>query len=232
MPTSPTALRTAGDRAASRERTRGRLLAVGRRAFAKKGLAGTNLKDDILVPARVSVGSFYHQFRDKTDLFVAVLEQHGETFRAMIHAAHMRGEHVDPAEAGRHSYDTVFRIAEQNDDLFRILARERESEDPRVRSYLRDSHRRWVDSLAEDYRRLGLGSVASEPLHLAAEIISAMTAGTVLNYLDLPARERTAKRERIIDALVQFTLGGLVGLLGTPPPPRRRRAVKTTKGER
>src|SRR5215813_5824106 len=101
-----------GGRADSRARTRGRLLAVARRAFARKGLAGTNLKEDILVPARVSVGSFYHQFRDKTDLFVAVLEEHSATFRAMIHAAHVRGETSDAAEAARHSYDTVFRIAE------------------------------------------------------------------------------------------------------------------------
>jgi AcrR family transcriptional regulator len=215
VPATPAALRTV-DRASSRERTRSRLLAVGRRAFGRKGLAGTNLKEDILVPARVSVGSFYHQFRDKTDLFVAVLEEHGQTFRAMIHAAHVRGETIDAAEAARHSYDTVFRIAEQNDDLFRILARERESTDPRVRAYLRDSRRRWVDGLTEDYRRMGGGSFADEPLRVAAELISAMTEGAVLNYLDLPARERSAQRRATIDALVRFTLGGLVGLLGAP----------------
>ncbi len=129
-------------RAESRERTRARLLAVARRAFAKKGLAGTNLKDDVLQPARVSVGSFYHQFRDKTDLFLAILEAHSATFRTMMRAAHSRVEIGEPAAMARHSYETVLRIAEENDDLFRIMAREHESEDARVRAYLRDNRRR------------------------------------------------------------------------------------------
>src|SRR5882757_5534780 len=146
----------AAPRASSRALTRARLLAVGRRVFARKGHAGANLKEDILVPARVSVGSFYHQFRDKTDLLLAILEDHSRTFLAMIQEAHRPREESEPGEIARHSFETVFRIAEHNDDLFRIMVRERESEDPRVRGYLRDNHRRWIESLADDYRRAGL----------------------------------------------------------------------------
>lgn len=215
-------------RAASRERTRARLLAVGRRAFARKGHAGTNLKEDILVPARVSVGSFYHQFRDKTDLLLAILEDHSQTFLAMIQEAHRPRPGSEPREIARHSFETVFRIAEQNDDLFRIMVRERESEDPRVRAYLRDNHQRWIESLAADYRRAGLGEPGgADDLTLAAELISATTLGTVLGYLDRPAREREKHRARLIDGLVRFTIGGLLAL-GTPVP-RRRPAKRTTK---
>src|SRR5262245_24005929 len=86
-----------------RQRTRRRLLQVGRRAFARKGHAGTNLREDILVPARVSVGSFYHQFRDKTDLFLAILDEHSQTFRGMIHEVHLSRELAGPAALARHS---------------------------------------------------------------------------------------------------------------------------------
>jgi len=213
------ALKTATSRSESREQTRSRLLAVGRRAFAKKGLAGTNLKDDVLVPARVSVGSFYHQFRDKTDLFLAILEAHSRTFRTMIRAAHSRVEIGEPGEVARHSFETVFRIAEENDDLFRIMAREHESEDARVRSYLRDNRRRWIEGLADDYRRLGLAGIGGdEALVLAAELVSAMTMGAVLSYLDVPARERPAARARLIEGLVRFTIGGLPALAALEPP--------------
>jgi len=222
-------------RSVSRAQTRQRLLAVGRHAFARKGYAGTNLKDDILVPAGVSVGSFYHQFRDKTDLFLEILREHSETFRAMMHATHNPAAAGDPVELARHSFATVFRVAEENDDLFRIMARERESDDARVRTYLRDNYRQWIASLAADYHRMGL--IAAEDAHtaeLAAELISALTAGTILTYLDYPVEQRPRVRARLLDGLVQFTLGGVPGLAGGVHTgrPRRRRTTRSKKGAR
>src|SRR5713226_5603547 len=92
----------------SREQTRTRLLEVGRPAFARKGYAGTNLKEDILLPAGVSVGSFYHQFRDKTDLFLEILRAHSRTFRVMIREAHLASTEATPGDVARHSFATVF----------------------------------------------------------------------------------------------------------------------------
>lgn len=218
-------------RATSREQTRARLLAVGRHVFARKGHAGANLKEDILVPAQVSVGSFYHQFRDKTDLLLAILEEHAQTFRAMIQEAHLPRPDSEPGDIARHSFETVFRVAEQDDDLFRIAVRERESEDPRVRAYLRDNHRRWIESLADDYHRAGLGRVADdESLLLAAELVTATTLATVLRYLDLPARERARQREPLVDGLVRFTIGGLLALVA--PAAQRRTVEDAPAGER
>jgi AcrR family transcriptional regulator len=211
-------------RATSREQTRARLLAVGRHVFARKGHAGANLKEDILVPAQVSVGSFYHQFRDKTDLLLAILGEHAQTFRAMIQEAHQPRPDSEPGDIARHSFETVFRVAGQDDDLFRIAVRERESEDPRVRAYLRDNHRRWIESLADDYHRAGLGRVADdEALLLAAELVTATTLATVLRYLDLPARERARQRAPLVDGLVRFTIGGLLALVS---PAAQRRTVE------
>jgi AcrR family transcriptional regulator len=225
-------LKPAQSRSDSREKTRARLLEVGRRAFARRGLAGTNLKDDILAPAGVSVGSFYHQFDDKTELFLAILEEHSRTFRAMVRAAHARKEIGEPGAMARHSFETVFAIAEENGDLFRIMSREHESEDPRVRAYLRDNRARWLDGLADDYRRLGLAGVGGdEALVLAAELVSAMALGAVLAFLDTPPRDRSAARARLVDGLVRVTLGGLPALAEQAPPapppkpatpPRRR----------
>lgn len=212
-------------RSDSREQTRARLLHVGREVFARKGHVATNLKQDILAPARVSVGSFYHQFKDKTDLLVAILRQHSETFRAMIHEGHRR-ERGQPAGAvARYGYEMVFRVAEENEDLFRIMARERESADPRVRSYLRENYRLWVESLAEDYRHIGgLGAEGSESTRLAAELVMSLTLGALLTYLEGTPAERKARRQRLLDGLVQFTLGGVAVLVGGVPltlPPSR-----------
>jgi AcrR family transcriptional regulator len=226
---SMVAVRPERSRTESRAHTRRRLLDMGRQAFARKGLAGTNLKDDILVPAAVSVGSFYHQFRDKTDLFVAILEEHSETFRAMIRAAHSPGAGDSPMDVARHSFETVFGVADANDDLFRIMFRERESDEPRVRSYLRDNHRRWVESLADDYQRAGLIAAHAGALaRLAAQLISALTAGAVLNYLDQTPAERARMRHRLIEGLVRFVLGGVPGLVAGAGG-RRRVAVPSRR---
>lgn len=210
---APARLEAPRGRAASRERTRRRLLDFGRRAFARRGHAATNLREDILVPAGVSVGSFYHQFKDKTDLFLAVLHEHDETFRTMIHEAHRPGEGVPAARLARHSFEVVFGVAEKNAGLFRIMWRERESEDIRVRRALREGRRRWTEGLVGDYRALLAGRPVEESdLELAAELVQSMTFGTIVRYLALGRAERLRERARLIDGLVRFSLGGLAAL--------------------
>jgi AcrR family transcriptional regulator len=207
-------------RSESREQTRQRLLRVGRAVFARKGHAGTNLKQDILGPAGVSVGSFYHQFKDKTDLLLAILRDHSETFRAMIRDGHRQDLEQPPGAVARHGYEIVFRVAEENEDLFRIMARERESTEPRVRAYLRENYRLWVAALADDYRRIGrLAGDENEATILAAELVMSLTLGALLTYLEGTPGERAANRERLIDGLVQFTLGGVAVLVAGVPVP-------------
>ena len=192
------------------------MLEYGRRAFARRGHAATNLKEDILLPAGVSVGSFYHQFRDKTGLFLAILEEHGATFRQMIHDANRPREGMNEEQIARHSFETVFVIAEENADLFLIMLRERESEDERVRKFLREGRRGWTLGLMADYRAmLGDHAVADEDLEMAAELVQSMTFGIIVHFLGLTSEEQRRERARLIDGLVRFTLGGLSALFGT-----------------
>ena len=76
----PQATESSGRRTAQGAKTRSRLLEFGRKAFARRGHTGTNLKEDILLPAGVSVGSFYHQFKAKTDLFLVILRSTARRF--------------------------------------------------------------------------------------------------------------------------------------------------------
>ncbi|HYB13450.1 MAG TPA: TetR/AcrR family transcriptional regulator [Myxococcota bacterium] len=202
---------------AARRSTDQRLLAAGRAAFARKGLSGTHLKADILAPAGVSVGSFYHRFTDKTDLLLAILRQHSEAFRAVLHDAHRPAPGRTLVDIVRSSYAMVFQLAEENEDLLRIQLVERTSSDPRVRQYLREDRARWIASLADDYRRLE----STRPhlprtldADLLAELVVGLSLGCVAQLLELPKSERPAARPRLLEGLVRFTLGGAAALAG------------------
>jgi AcrR family transcriptional regulator len=208
----------------SRASTDQRLFAAGRAAFARKGLAGTHLKADILEPARVSVGSFYHRFTDKTDLLLAILREHSEALRAALREAHQPAPGRTLVDIVRSSYAMVFQLAEQNEDLLRIQLVERTSADPRVRQYLCEDRTRWLASLAEDYRRLD--STRTRPagspprvldVDLLAELVVGLSLGCVAQLLELPKGERHAARGRLLEGVVRFTLGGAAALADELP---------------
>lgn len=66
--------------------TRAALLRVARRLFADHGYAGT-ATEEIVRRARVTRGALYHHFRDKRDLFIAVLDEEHQKLAAEAAAA-------------------------------------------------------------------------------------------------------------------------------------------------
>jgi len=80
-----------GRRAEHASDTRTALLASARRLFAAEGYDGTGT-EQIVAEARVTRGALYHHFRDKADLFRAVMEEAaGEVARQLI------GDQLDEA---------------------------------------------------------------------------------------------------------------------------------------
>lgn len=65
------------------EATRRALLRAARRLFAERGYSGTST-EELVKRARVTRGALYHHFRDKRDLFVAVLHEEEQRLAARI----------------------------------------------------------------------------------------------------------------------------------------------------
>jgi AcrR family transcriptional regulator len=185
---------------------------AGVRAFARKGLAGTNLTLDILAPAGVSVGSFYHQFRDKTALLLAILGEHSLRFRERLSELHRPGPGRTLDEIVTASYRLVLDVAERDGDVMRIKIRERNNQDPRVRRFLADDRARWLESLAEDHARIAQASGALIDSERAAELVVALAFGSIDRFLELDPGARRRELPALLEGLVRFTLGGLPGL--------------------
>ncbi len=67
-------LRTPSSKAGRAESTRRALLDSARSLFGERGYAGTSV-DEVVRHAGLTKGALYHHFRDKDDLFRAVLEE-------------------------------------------------------------------------------------------------------------------------------------------------------------
>ncbi len=192
--------------------TRERLLEAGRKAFARRGLSGTNLKQDILEPAGVAVGSFYHQFPNKADLLLAILEEDSRDLQAALRHAQEPRPGRSLFDIARDSYIATFDLVEKHPDTMRILFRESAVDDPRVQSFAHREQMRWIEILTHNFQRLTAADTETRQIALAAEMISVLTTGALAHYLGLPEEERVAARERLIDGLVRLTLGGVPAL--------------------
>ena len=199
-------------RRSSAEATRKRLLEAGRRAFARRGLAGTNLIQHILEPAGVAVGSFYHQFSHKTELLLAILEEDSQELQSALQHAQAPTPGRSLLELARDSYTATFDVVDEHADTMRILFRESAVDDPRVQQFAHREQRHWIEMLTHSFQRIAAADHSSARIALAAELISVLTTGALAHYLGLPEPERAVARERLIDGLVRLTLGGLPAL--------------------
>jgi AcrR family transcriptional regulator len=193
------------------QQTRARLLAAGGAAFGRKGFAAANLKRDILEPAKTSVGSFYHQFKDKGELLQALLESHSESLRARLSEIHHPGPQRSSEQVARESYELLFDLVDQEPDLMRIRMRG-EGSDPEITDFFRRDQENWTRDLTRDYERIVEAYDLDIDPALAAELIGMLAQGAIRHYLSIALPDRPAARERLLGGLVRLTLHGLPGL--------------------
>lgn len=187
--------------------TRARLLAAGRDAFGARGHDNVNLTEHILTPAGVSVGSFYSQFADKTDLLIAVLDEAAEQRLALIFATPDPDNPGTLHDAIRSGYEHFFASLDTNAHLWHIQLRERTNPDPRINQRILAGRRRWTEQVAALLRRTTHSD--EDSIHRAATMIVTLAAGLAATYLDLPKRQRNRQRPTLLADAVDFTLTGL-----------------------
>lgn len=192
--------------------TRERLLKQGRAAFAAKGHDGVSLQRDVLDPAGVSNGSFYHQFADKTDLLVAILEEARAKSRVLTKNVDSALGSATLEERIRQHVSLRLDLADIAEDLHRIQLRERNNADKRVRDLLSTRRKQATSVLATRLASQERLDTEAFDGQLAAGLVMSLLNGVITDYLDLPKKTRAATRDQLIEGIVAFTVGGLLGL--------------------
>jgi AcrR family transcriptional regulator len=195
--------------------TRRKLLDAGFEAFAAKGHDGVNLVDDVLEPAGISIGSFYHQFADKTELLREILAEAAARRRAFIVGLGDLDISTDLATAIRFVVERLYASLETDTTAWQLQRVTRVTGVDGVREMGSSARENWTDELAELLRNWFDDSVADR--RLAASLMVTMARGFVFDFLDTAPALRPERAE-FVEAATAFTVGGLVGVLG---PPRR-----------
>jgi AcrR family transcriptional regulator len=195
--------------------TRRKLLDAGFEAFAAKGHDGVNLVEDVLEPAGISIGSFYHQFADKTELLREILAEAAARRRAFIVGLGDLDTSTDLATAIRFVVERLYASLETDTTAWQLQRVTRVTGVDGVREMGSSARENWTDELAELLRNWFDDSVADR--RLAASLMVTMARGFVFDFLDTAPALRPERAE-FVETATAFTVGGLVGVLG---PPRR-----------
>ncbi len=170
--------------------TREALIAAARRLFAANGFDGTGT-EQIVAEARVTRGALYHHFRDKADLFRAVMaEAAGDVAQRLIDEQ-LAAEATSPLEEIRDGVSAFLDVCIGGDfqrivlvDGPRVLGAD--AWEDLVDRYGRGILEEWLDRAAET------GALDAMPVRALARLLIAMLteASLAIARSDTPAQAR------------------------------------------
>jgi AcrR family transcriptional regulator len=197
------------------------LLAAARRLWAERGYAEVSTPE-IAEAAGVTRGAMYHQFPDKTALFVAVLEAVETEVMQRLAGAVAAAAPKTPADALRAAADAWLEIASEPEVRRVVLL-----DAPNILGWagFREISQRYALGMTEQLLTAAIeaGELRPQPVRpLATVMIGALDeAAMSIANADHPAGEREHIR-----AVVHDILDGLLDPSAAPKPSRRPRRSK------
>jgi AcrR family transcriptional regulator len=116
-----TAVGAATRREERKAENRAKLMAAALTVFAEKGLGAATARD-IVRETDLATGTFYNYFRDKEDVFRALLEESGERIRAAAREVRLNLD-LTLEERVELGFLTYFEMALENHELFEVFRR-------------------------------------------------------------------------------------------------------------
>jgi AcrR family transcriptional regulator len=187
--------------------TRQALLAAARALFAEQGYAATGT-EQIVARARVTRGALYHHFRDKADLFRAIMEEVALEVAQQVTVRELQRPAVgdDAWQQLRDGFQSYLDVCTRNSDFQRIVlvdgpaALGRDAWEDLVGRHGYSLLGEWLD------RAAGQGAIPRLPVAALTRLLAAVIAEASL-YIARAADPVQARGE--VGEVVDRILGGL-----------------------
>jgi AcrR family transcriptional regulator len=188
-----------------KEARRRKLLNAAIRSFGLKGYHATTVSM-IVRAANSSIGSFYFYFRNKEDIFAAVLEALGEQVSSALNEA-IRASGSDVLGQMKAAVKALVQFLAENPQEARILIVESSGLGKRleaVRRHVIASHTRSVE---QALRALSGGLPPLDPATVASCWVGAVLEA-VFHWLEQPPGRRPSA-EKLAESIARFNLRGI-----------------------
>jgi AcrR family transcriptional regulator len=215
MPRQPTR------RDQNKAETRARLMAAARQEFARKGFAGTTLRT-ITSQAGVTTGAFYNNFRDKKEIYLAIIDELARRLRSITEDAireFLEARRRQPKDNPTLDLlrGPIARILEESlkeRDLFEIMRRDGLGRNPEFGRHYRRLFQEFIDPMQkglEDFIQAGF----SRPYNTDR---LAQAAVNLLFYVVMYASwERKSDFDGWVDTIAAMIHGGAKQLSSRRP---------------
>ncbi|MBI9076328.1 MAG: TetR/AcrR family transcriptional regulator [Desulfatibacillum sp.] len=196
------------------EYTRISLLEAATELFAAHGYEGTSVKQ-ITEKAGASVGSFYHHFNDKADLFTRVLDNGSMTLRRFFRKVRNLPPDVSLEARTYRAYAALLEFATEHRSLWVLLLLETEKLPLPIREIVKQDQELYLREHAQDLEAaVKLGRLKPLDARLGAEAVFGMSVHMLSQYLNDP----DADRETYVDAMARAAVGILRAMAGSRHP--------------
>ena len=196
------------------EYTRLCLLQAARALIIEKGYEGVSVKE-LTQRAGVSIGSFYHHFKDKEDLLVQAIDEDSLVLRQFLREMRTLPADLSMEERSLRASRMLVGFIEKHFSVAIHFFAGLEKLPPKAREIIQEDLRRYREEMMHDLESaVEIGLMQPFDTKLASEAIY----GALVQLLLVCFRDPKIDREAIIQAMALTSVGILRAMSGTMTP--------------